>query len=192
VSEAEKSLLEKAMWDSQGHRTIDTVACPAGKIAEQSGFTLPPDKQFIVVKQQDIGPQHRFSGEKLSPVLAVYKFSDFEKGLDMMQGIFRVGGRGHSCSIYSHDEEHIERLASTAPVSRIMVRQPTSLSNSGSFTNGMPMTASLGCGTWGNNVTNENIHLKHYLNVTWVSLPIAEDRPSEKELFGDFYQSEVF
>jgi sulfoacetaldehyde dehydrogenase len=68
-----------------------------------------------------------------------------------------------------------------------MVRQPQSKANAGSFTNGMPMTSSLGCGVWGGNVTNENISLKHYLNVTWVSRPVAEDRPSEQELFGDFY-----
>ena len=41
---------------------------------------------------------------------------------------------------------------------------------------------------WGGNVTNENISLKHFLNVTWVSRPIPEDRPSEQELFGDFYE----
>ena len=66
-----------------------------------------------------------------------------------------------------------------APVSRIMVRQIQSRANAGTFTNGMPMTSSMGCGTWGGNITNENISLKHYMNVTWVSRPIAEDRPSE-------------
>jgi sulfoacetaldehyde dehydrogenase len=34
--------------------------------------------------------------------------------------------------------------------------------------------------------------LKHYMNVTWVSRPIAEDRPTEQELLGEFYNSEVF
>jgi sulfoacetaldehyde dehydrogenase len=75
-----------------------------------------------------------------------------------------------------------------------MVRQPQSKANSGNFTNGMPMTSSMGCGTWGGNITNENITLKHYMNVTWVSRPIPEDRPSDEELFGEFYndQSLVF
>ena len=68
-----------------------------------------------------------------------------------------------------------------------MVRQPQSKANAGAFNNGMPMTSSLGCGTWGGNITSENIHLKHYMNMTWVSRPIAEDRPSEQELFGEFY-----
>ena len=72
-----------------------------------------------------------------------------------------------------------------APVSRIMVRQPQSKANAGAFNNGMPMTSSLGCGTWGGNIVSENVHLKHYLNTTWVSVPIKEDKPSDEELFGD-------
>ena len=75
------------------------------------------------------------------------------------------------------------------PVSRIMVRQPKSKANAGAFNNGMPMTSSLGCGTWGGNIVSENVHLKHYLNTTWVSVPIKEDRPSDEELFGDFYDA---
>ena len=72
-----------------------------------------------------------------------------------------------------------------------MVRQVQSSSNAGTFTNGMPMTSSMGCGVWGGNITNENVSLKHYMNVTWVSRPIPEDRPSEQELFGEFYNSEI-
>jgi len=51
----------------------------------------------------------------------------------------------------------------------------------------MPMTSSLGCGIWGGNITNENGHLKHFMNVTWVSRPTPEDKPSEQELFGEYY-----
>ncbi len=54
----------------------------------------------------------------------------------------------------------------------------------------MPMTSSLGCGTWGGNIISENVNLKHYMNVTWVSTP--PDRPSAAELFGEFYNTESF
>ena len=114
------------------------------------------------------------------------------KALEMVKQIYEVGGKGHSCGIYSFDDDHIHRLALVAPVSRIMVRQPQSKANAGAFNNGMPMTSSLGCGIWGGNITNENISLKHYMQVTWVSRTIAEDRPSEAELFGEFYHSETF
>jgi sulfoacetaldehyde dehydrogenase len=72
---------------------------------------------------------------------------EFENAIRAIQGIYDIGGKGPSCGIYSFDDEHINRLALAAPVSRIMVRQPQSKANAGSFTNGMPMTSSLGCGT---------------------------------------------
>ena len=180
------------MWDSEGHRTLETVARSAAAIAERAGFALPPGKKFIIVKEHQIGKQHRFSGEKLSPVLALFRYKGFDTVLRMVDQILEVGGKGHSCGIYSFDADHIHRLALTAPVSRITVRQPQVGANAGSFTNGMPMTASLGCGTWGGNITSENIGVKHFMNVTWVSVPIAEDKPSEQEIFGRFYNTEVF
>jgi sulfoacetaldehyde dehydrogenase len=191
VDGREKQLLRAAYWDSQGRRTLDTIARPASVVAQRAGFALPPGKEFLVVPESAIGREHPFSTEKLGTVLAVFKYSGFDMALDMVKRIFAVGGRGHSCGIYSHDDDHIHRLALVAPVSRIMVRQVQSSSNAGTFTNGMPMTSSMGCGVWGGNITNENISLKHYMNVTWVSRPIPEDRPSEQELFGEFYGTEA-
>jgi sulfoacetaldehyde dehydrogenase len=192
VNEGEKALLEAAYWDADGRRTPETIARPASVVAKRAGFALPADKTFLVVEETHIGRQHRFSTEKLGTVLAVFKYHGFDEALEMVTKIFDAGGKGHSCGIYSFDDEHIHRLALTAPVSRIMVRQVQSRSNAGTFTNGMPMTSSMGCGVWGGNITNENISLKHYMNVTWVSRPLPEDRPSEQELFGEFYGSEPF
>ena len=192
VSPAEKTLLERAYWDADGRRTPETIARAASVVARRAGFAIPDDKMFLVVEEQRIGREHRFSTEKLGTVLAIFKYHGFDQALDMVARIFETGGKGHSCGIYSFDDDHIHRLALAAPVSRIMVRQVQSSSNAGTFTNGMPMTSSMGCGTWGGNITSENISLKHYMNVTWVSRPIPEDRPSEQELFGEFYDSEIF
>ena len=188
----DKRSLEAVMWDANGHRTIDTVARAASVIATKAGIDLPAGKSFIIVPEDRIGKEHRFSGEKLSPVLAIFKYSGFDNVLQMVADIFEVGGKGHSVGIASFDDEHIHRLALMAPVSRIMVRQPNVSGNAGSFTNGMPMTASLGCGTWGGNIISENISIKHYMNTTWVSRTIPEDRPTEQELLGEFYNSEIF
>jgi sulfoacetaldehyde dehydrogenase len=191
VTNEQKALLERAMWDGEGRRTLATIARPAQQIASLAGFSIPADRKFLIVQQEHIGREHRFSGEKLSPVLAIYRYAGFENALEMVRQIYEVGGKGHSCGIYSFDDDHIHRLAMVAPVSRMMVRQPQSKANAGAFNNGMPMTSSLGCGIWGGNITNENISLKHYMNVTWVSRPIVEDRPSDEEIFGEFYNTEV-
>ena len=167
------------------NRVVATVAQPAPKLAAAAGSASPPTARSSSSSRTD-RPEHRFSGEKLTTLLAAYRYHGFDDALAKVRQIYEVAGRPLS-GIYSFDDDHIDALARVAPVSRIMVRQPQSKANAGSFTNGMPMTSSLGCGIWGGNVTNENISLKHFLNVTWVSRPIPEDRPTEQELFGDFY-----
>ena len=192
VNAREKDLLRAAYWDAEGHRTANTIARSAETVAKLAGFALPEGKTFLVVEEQHIGKEHLFSTEKLGIVVAVFKYHGFDEALDKVRQIFETGGKGHSCGIFSFDDDHIHRLALAAPVSRMMVRQVQSSSNAGTYTNGMPMTSSMGCGIWGGNITNENVSLKHYMNVTWVSRPIPEDRPSEQELFGEFYNSQIF
>src|SRR5580765_2301911 len=191
VTDEEKAKLQAAYWDAEGRRTADTSARGADVIATKAGIAPPEGKTFFIVPERHIGKAHPFSTEKLGVVLSIFKYHGWDMALDMVRQIFETGGKGHSCGIYSFDDEHIHRLALAAPVSRIMVRQVQSASNAGTFTNGMPMTSSMGCGVWGGNITNENIALKHYMNVTWVSRPIPEDRPSEQELFGEFYESDL-
>lgn len=191
-SSEEKALLEKAMWDEKGNRTFPTIACRPQQTAEVAGFSIPDDRKFLMVENQgQIGPEHKFSKEKLTTLMALYHFETFDDALETVRQIYEVGGKGHSCGIYSHSDENIDRLARLAPVSRMMVRQPQSKANAGAWTNGMPMTSSLGCGIWGGNITNENVTIKHMMNYTWVSRPIPEDRPSEEELFGEFFGREV-
>lgn len=188
ASDEEREKLKKAMWDDEGHRIVDTVAVSPQKLARAAGFEIPEDRRFVMVIGDGIGKEHKFSGEKLTTLLALYRYEgEFENALAMMDKIYQVGGRGHSCGIYSHDDDHIHRLALRAPVTRIMVRQPQSKANAGSAENGMPMTSSMGCGIWGGNMVSENIALKHYMQSTWVARPILKDQPDESVLFGEFF-----
>lgn len=185
----QRDALEHVMWDSGGHRLPDTVAIAPQALAEAAGFEIPADRRFIFVEGDGIGHDKLFCQEKLTTLMAVHKYEgSFEDGVEVAQELYEVGGKGHSCGIASNDDAHIDYFAEQMPVSRIMVRQPNSKANAGAFTNGMPMTSSMGCGTWGGNITSENVTLKHYMNTTWVSRPIAPDRPSDQELFGDFYE----
>jgi sulfoacetaldehyde dehydrogenase len=193
VTPEQKPLLQAAYWDNQGNRTADTIARPASVVAQKAGFSIPAARTFLIVEETNIGKEHFFSTEKLGTVLGLFKYEGaFDNALAKVRAVFNTGGRGHSCGIYSFNDDHVHQLALMAPVSRIMVRQIQSRSNAGTFTNGMPMTSSMGCGVWGGNITNENISLKHYMNVTWVSRPTPVDKPSDEELFGEFYGSEIF
>jgi sulfoacetaldehyde dehydrogenase len=191
LSPEERAAVQAIYWDAEGHRTADTVARPAAVVAARAGIVLPPGKSFLIAEQSEIGKAHPYSTEKLGIVMAVFRYHGFDDALDKVRQIFDTGGRGHSCGIYSFNDDHIHRLAMVAPVSRIMVRQIQSRANAGTFTNGMPMTSSMGCGVWGGNITNDNIALRHYMNVTWVSRPTPEDKPAEAELFGEFFNTPI-
>ncbi len=192
VQGEEKERLRNVYWDAEGRRTANTIARPAAAVAKLANIALPEGKTFLIVEDDRIGKAHPFSTEKLGIVITLFRAKGFDDALDKVRQIFETGGRGHSCGIYSFNDDHINQLALMAPVSRIMVRQIQSRANAGTFTNGMPMTSSMGCGVWGGNITNENVSLKHYMNVTWVSRPIPEDRPSDEELFGEFFNTEIF
>ncbi|MBQ4611154.1 MAG: aldehyde dehydrogenase family protein [Clostridia bacterium] len=191
----EQEAVKKIMWDEECHRLADSVAQSPQKMAELAGFEIPADRKFLIAtgtgsytdSYDDV-----WCREKLSTLLAVHKYcGEFQNAIDTIMAIHEVGGKGHSVGIFSFDDDHIHRLAMVARVGRIMVRQPQSKANAGAFTNGMPMTSSIGCGTWGGNATSENVNLKHYMNVTWVSRAIPEDRPSDQELFGEFYDASL-
>jgi len=121
-------------------------------------------------------------------VLTLWKYREFDDAIRMVKEITAYNGTGHSCGIHTTNEDRIKELGENTPVSRIMVNQAQCYGNSGNYDNGMPFTLTLGCGTWGNNITTENIHWKHFLNITWVSKPIEPVIPDENVLFGDHWQ----
>ena len=119
--------------------------------------------------------------------MAFYRVPDIDAAVALTNSIQAYQGMGHSCGIYSNNDENILKLGLGTKTSRVMVNQPQASSNSGNLWNGMRQTFSLGCGTWGGNSTNENIYWKHLVNITWISKPLATPKtlPSDEELFGD-------
>jgi sulfoacetaldehyde dehydrogenase len=187
-SEEERAKLQTLMWPDGVHLNPAIVAQPVETIADQAGLEIPPGTTFLMVEGKQVSPDDPFCKEKLSLVLTVWKYDQFEEALRMIEDITAINGRGHSCGIHTASEDHILQLGMRVKVSRIMVNQPHSYGNSGNYNNGMPFTLTLGCGTWGGNVTTENIHWKHFLNVTWVSKPIDPVIPDEQAIFGDYWK----
>ncbi|MDA3956916.1 aldehyde dehydrogenase family protein, partial [Oceanispirochaeta sp.] len=181
----EKEKLQKALWPDAVHLNRDIVAQPAAKIAGIAGIDLPEDRSFFFVEENGIGPDYPFSGEKLSVVTAIYKWKSFDQAVQMVNDITNFSGAGHSCGIHTTKKERIMQLSEKVNVARVMVNQPQCLANSGAWTNAMPMTLTLGCGSWGGNISSENITWKHLMNTTWVSSPIPSRQPSDEELFSE-------
>ena len=186
-NEEEKAKLQKTLWDDEGHLNTAIVAQPAEKIAAMAGVSIPEGTQFYIVPEDGFGPDHPFSGEKLSVIMALYRANDIDHAIKLTNDIQSYQGQGHSCGIYSQSDENIMKLADATHTSRVMVNQPQAASNSGNLWNGMRQTFSLGCGSWGGNGTNHNISWRDLINETWVSKPLTQDKvlPSDEELFGD-------
>lgn len=184
VNEEEKLKLQNTLWP-EGHFNTAIVAQSAHTIAGMAGIELPEGKQFLIVPETGAGPDHPFSGEKLSVIMAFYKVADIQEAITMVDAIQSYQGRGHSCGIYSYSDDNIMAYASATHTSRVMVNQPQAASNSGNVWNGMRQTFSLGCGSWGGNSTNSNISWRDLINETWVSKPLAENKviPADEELF---------
>jgi sulfoacetaldehyde dehydrogenase len=183
----EKKRLLAVMWQDGIHLNREVVGQPALKIARLANISTKQDIKFLMVIGAAVGTDDLFSGEKLSPVLTLWKYQSFAEAVNLVKDITRYSGYGHSCGIHTSNEAHLIELATRARVSRIMVRQTQCYGNSGNYDNGMPFALTLGCGTWGGNIVSENVHWKHFINTTWVSLPIEPVVPQEDVIFGDLW-----
>ena len=177
--------MQRVLWHD-GHLNAGIVAQHAVSITGQAGIDLPEGKQFLIVPETGTGPDYPFSGEKLTVTMALYKVQDIDEAIELTNSIQAYQGQGHSCGIYSNNDDNIMKLAMATRTSRVMVNQPQSASNSGNLWNGMRQTFSLGCGSWGGNSINHNITWRDLINETWVSKPLAKTKviPSDEELFG--------
>jgi len=118
-------------------------------------------------------------------VVTAYKWDKFEEAIELVNNIQGYSGAGHSCGIHSFNEERIMEYAMRTKTARVGVRFAQNMANAGNWNNGMPFTITLGCGTWGGNITSENITAKHYINTTWVAREIPNFKvPTDEELFG--------
>ncbi|MDG1167232.1 MAG: aldehyde dehydrogenase family protein, partial [Candidatus Thioglobus sp.] len=185
----EKKILQQGMWSENGIINRDIIAKKSNEIATLVGLKGKHlSSKFLMVEEQNVGLDFPFSMEKLSPVLAVYKAKDFGHAVEIATLILKNQGKGHSCGIHSQNEDNIERLGMELPVCRVIVNQAHCFATGGNFDNGLPFSLSMGCGTWGNNVTDENLNYKHYLNITKIVKTIEPDEPSEKDIFLDYWE----
>jgi sulfoacetaldehyde dehydrogenase len=183
----EKERLQAIMW-SDGNLNPEVTAHSALQIAALAGLNManPEKSKFLMVEETGSGPNYPFSGEKLSPVLTVYRARDFDHACAIVAAIYEHQGAGHSVGIHSHDNENISRLGLELPVCRVIVNQAHCFATGGNFDNGLPFSLSMGCGTWGRNNFSENLNFRHYLNITRIVRKIPEQIPTEQEIFGDY------
>ena len=188
LDSVEKARLQALMWPD-GKLSAAVIGQSAKVVAERAGLAAiaAQSPTMLLVEEDGFGEAHPFSGEKLCPVLALYRARDFAEAARVVQRIYAYQGAGHSVGLHSAKPERALQLGLTLPVSRVIVNQAHCIATGGSFDNGLPFSLSMGCGTWGKNNFSDNMNYRHYLNITRISRPIPERVPSEREIFEAFF-----
>jgi sulfoacetaldehyde dehydrogenase len=187
LDHAEKERLQTTMWPD-GKLSAAVTAQSAATIARLAGLAREglAQAKFLMVEESGTGPDYPFSGEKLSPVLTVYRARNFDHACEIVRSIYAHQGAGHSIGIHTSDDANVLRLGLELPVCRVIVNQAHCFATGGSFENGLPFSLSMGCGTWGGNNFSENMNYRQYLNITRIARKLPESIPREADIFGDY------
>jgi len=184
----DKQKIQETLW-VDGHLNRHVIAKDPDVFAETCGLpeAARSAKFFLVEDGLTVGKDSPFSDEKLSLALTVYKAKDFAAAKAHVQNVLDFVGMGHSVGIHTKDQAHATELAEDLRVVRVLVNQAHTFGNGGSFDNGLNFTLTMGCGTWAGNSISENLNYKHFINITHLVRTIPEDKPSEDDLFGAYW-----
>ena len=189
-NDEQKNILEKSLWQN-GQLNRNLLAKSVAFILNEISIDGldSENSKFIMIEEKGIGENSPFSGEKLSPILTLYKAKNFAEAKNIANEILNYQGKGHSIGIHSEDEKRILDLGLELPVCRVIVNQSHTFATGGSFTNGLPFSLSMGCGTWGGNSIDNNLNYKHFLNITKISKTIQGEEPSLRDYFDDYCET---
>ncbi|CUH78247.1 Sulfoacetaldehyde dehydrogenase (acylating) [Tritonibacter multivorans] len=176
------------LWPD-GHLNREVIAQDADKMIEALGLSgqVPDDTKFLAVETQGIGADHPLSGEKLSRVAALFRAKDYEDAQAIATRILDYQGAGHSIGIHTADDGRAVAMGASLPTCRVIVNQAHTFATGGSFNNGMPFSLSMGCGSWGGNAIDENLHWKHFIQSTKVVREIPPVEPALEDIFADYW-----
>ena len=149
------------------------VGQSAAKIAALAGITVPEETKVLIGEVESVERDEPFSHEKLSPVLAMYRATDFDKALTKSVRLVQLGGFGHTSVLYTDEiksQDRVEKFGSAMKTGRTIINMPSSQGAIGDIFNfKLSPSLTLGCGSWGGNSVSENVGVKHLLNIKSVA-----------------------
>ena len=175
LSDEEKQKVAGVMFKENGALNAEIVGKSATTIAEYAGISVPEGTKILMaeVTNYDVDEEH-FAKEKLSPVLAFYKYDTFKNAIKNAKILIKEGGYGHTSSLYINVATERDKLAyyeDKMRTCRILINTPSAFGGIGDLYNfKLPPSLTLGCGTWGGNSVSENVGVKHLLNIKTVAI----------------------
>ncbi|MDX6530330.1 MAG: hypothetical protein QOH41_2620 [Blastocatellia bacterium] len=180
LSQSEADQLAKIVATPQRHLNPGIVGKSVDVIANMAGISVPPGTRCLLADVAGVGRDYPLSMEKLSPILAFYVEDGLERGAARCNEILHYGGMGHTAGIHTRSREAAIHYGSEMPASRITVNTPTTHGAIG-FSTALPPSMTLGCGSWGGNVTSDNVsplHLMDIKRVAFETRPVQSKRPA--------------
>ena len=180
VSQSEADQLAKIVATPQRSLNPQIVGKSVEFIANMAGINVPPGTRCLLADVGGVGRDFPLSMEKLSPILAFYVDDGLERGAARCNEVLHYGGMGHTAGVHTRSREAAIRYGAEMPASRITVNTPTTHGAIG-FSTALPPSITLGCGSWGGNVTSDNVsplHLMDIKRVAFETRPVASKRPA--------------
>src|ERR671912_2340171 len=180
LSAAEADQLAKVVTNEKRALNPAIVGRSVEVIAKMAGLTVPPGTRCLMAEVGGVGREFPLSMEKLSPILAFYVEDGLERGAARCFEILSYGGMGHTAGIHTRSREAAKAFGVEMPASRIIVNSPTTHGAIG-FSTALPPSMTLGCGSWGGNVTSDNVspwHLMDIKRVAFETRAVPSKRPA--------------
>ena len=180
LSAAEADQLGKVVATPQRSLNPAIVGKSVEVIAKMAGLNVPPGTRCLIADVAGVGREHPLSMEKLSPILAFYVVDGLQACAERSKEVLRYGGMGHTAGIHTRSREAAVKFGAEMPASRITVNTPTTHGAIG-FSTALPPSMTLGCGSWGGNVTSDNVsplHLMDIKRVAFETRPVKSARPA--------------
>ncbi|MCH7676443.1 aldehyde dehydrogenase family protein [candidate division KSB1 bacterium] len=161
-------MLEKVLLTPDFRVNPEMVGKSPQVLAQKAGFTIPPDIRVLIAELAGVGKTYPLSAEKLSPTFVFYTVNGVEEGIRRAQEILNFGGRGHTAAVHAKNDRVIRQFGLAVPAFRVVVNSPASIGAVG-YTNRLMPSMTLGCGTFGGNITSDNISAHHLMNIKRVA-----------------------
>lgn len=169
----EKRRVEKVLSPELGKINSKIVGKSAAYIARLAGIHVDKSVRVLVGEEREVGPEFPFSLEKLSPVLGLFMSENSKEAKEICTRLLDLGGRGHSFTIHTENEQVVRTFSLELPVSRILVNTLATMGAVGSTTALAP-SFTLGCGTFGGNITGDNITARHLITTKRVAYGLKD------------------
>lgn len=167
---------------------INTARASEGEPPLAIDNTANNTVKFLMVTEEEVGAAHPFSGEKMSPVLTVYRAADYPAAVARAEQILNHQGRGHSVGLHSNQPDRATDMGCRLPACRVILNQAHCFATGGAFDNALPFSLSMGCGAWGGNSFSGNFNFRHLSHQVQVVQPIKPREPTLHDIFAEYWQ----